>query len=162
MTHFSKGMLQKVNLMQATMNKPDLLVLDEPFSGLDKESTGHLLDSLQQIKADGTAILAAVHDPLLASQLESQTYWIRQGKLSADNVERASSESLFIYEVECILTEETLAYLTSVFTDMTWKREDAGFIRFTLAEKDVRLFLMECLQRDVEIISLQRKESHLC
>ncbi|GBF77353.1 hypothetical protein PA598K_05899 [Paenibacillus sp. 598K] len=161
MTQFSKGMLQKVNLMQATIKRPDLLVLDEPFSGLDKESVGHLLDSLQEIKAGGTAILAAVHDPLLASQLESQTYWIRQGKLSEESVESTSSGSLFFYELECIVTEETLTRLTSLFTDMTWQSEDTGFIRFTLAGKDYREFLIECLHSGGEIISLLRKESHV-
>ncbi|WP_020616360.1 ATP-binding cassette domain-containing protein [Paenibacillus daejeonensis] len=159
MIHFSKGMLQKVNLMQATLNMPDLLILDEPFSGLDKESTEHLLHSLQQIKASGTAILAAVHEPLLASQLQSQTYWLRQGILVSERGESLLKDSMYSYEIVCHMKQETLDRLTSLFKDMTWQRVSGGSIRFTLSERDYRDFLMECLQSGGEIISLQRKES---
>ncbi|RAU97604.1 ATP-binding cassette domain-containing protein [Paenibacillus sp. YN15] len=40
---FSKGMLQKVGIMQAMLEQPALLLMDEPFSGLDVDSQGDLV-----------------------------------------------------------------------------------------------------------------------
>ncbi|MFD2114239.1 ATP-binding cassette domain-containing protein [Paenibacillus yanchengensis] len=158
MINYSKGMLQKVNLMQATIQTPDLLVLDEPFSGLDKESIAHLLTSLKKIKAEGTAILAAVHDPLLASQLVSHTYWIREGKLKLERVESIPSELSVIFELECVIRQEIIDSLTSLFPDIAWKTVDNGFVRFSFTQKDYSAFLVEFIHKGGEIISLQRKE----
>lgn len=158
MTHFSKGMLQKTNLMQAMIKTPDLLVLDEAFSGLDKESIGHLLDSLKQIKSQGTSILAAVHDPLLASQLESSTYWIRQGKLFMEQADHSSYPSSVYYELEGVVDRDTLDRLPSLLSDVTWKTCNNGHLLFTFMQKDYRDFLLEFVHKGGEIINLTRKE----
>nr|WP_145405526.1 ABC transporter ATP-binding protein [Paenibacillus xylanexedens] len=158
MTHFSKGMLQKTNLMQAMIKTPDVLVLDEPFSGLDKESTGHLLHSLKKIKSQGTSILAAVHDPLLASQLESSTYWIRQGRLTKEDIDSSSDQKAAYFELEGILNQDVVDLLPKLFPDITYKTGDSGYMLFTFMHKDYREFLPEFVHRGGEIISLTRKE----
>ncbi|MEO2211430.1 ABC transporter ATP-binding protein [Paenibacillus amylolyticus] len=158
MTHFSKGMLQKTNLMQAMIKAPDILILDEPFSGLDKESTGHLLSSLKRIKSQGTSILAAVHDPLLASQLESRTYWIRQGRILMDDVDDSSAHSTDFFEMEGSVDQETVDRLSNLFSDVTWKTYDNGDLLFTIMKKDYRDFLIEFIHKGGEINSLSRKE----
>lgn len=143
--------------MQATIKVPDLLVLDEPFSGLDKESIEHLLMSLKKIKADGTSVLAAVHDPLLARQLDSRTYWIRQGELR-EATEDSLSSLAPLFELECILNQEALDNLTSLYPDIVWKADHNGLVHFTIMQKDYRDFLIELVNSGIEIISLQRKE----
>lgn len=158
MNLFSKGMLQKLNLMQAMIKTPDMLVLDEPFSGLDKESIQHLLYSLKKIKAGGTSILAAVHDPLLASQFESRTFWIREGRLEEVSVEELSEQPTTYFELACILNKELLEHLVKLFPDVAWRIDDNGLMLFTLKKKDYRDFLLELTHRDEEIIRLQRKE----
>ncbi|WP_310853261.1 S-layer homology domain-containing protein [Paenibacillus taichungensis] len=105
---------------------PDVLLLDEPFSGLDKESTGHLLSSLKRIKSQGTSIIAAVHDTLLAGQLESRTYWIRQGRILMDDADDSSAHSTAFFEMEGSVDQETLGRLSSLFSDATWKTYDNG------------------------------------
>ncbi|WP_127505726.1 ATP-binding cassette domain-containing protein [Paenibacillus humicus] len=83
--HYSKGMLQKVNLMQASLQKPDLLLLDEPLSGLDAESQAHLLEALQKIHMEGTAVVAAVHDSLLIEALGGTMLQLKEGVLSVES-----------------------------------------------------------------------------
>lgn len=177
MTHFSKGMLQKVNLMQATLHDPELLVLDEPLSGLDKESVQHLLSSLQQIKAAGTSILAAVHDPLLASELGGTTYWIKQGRLENSNMQAAAalqSSSLAseilaastqqsevqgtVFELVCELSEQQLQHLTHLFPEVVWSKERHGLMTAIVLQKDYYSLMSEMVRQKIEMISLQRKE----
>jgi len=162
MTHFSKGMLQKVNLMQATLHHPDLLVLDEPFSGLDKDSVGNLLAALQKLQAEGTAIMAAVHDPLLANQLENQTYWLQEGKLRATLRDEASltklsiDEKSYVFELTCQLTERQQSELQGHFPSIVWRRGRKQEASCTIEESHYYSVMMELLRQEIPIISLQR------
>lgn len=153
MTHYSKGMLQKVNMMQATLVTPDLLVLDEPFSGLDSESVEHLLDSLKQLKSRGTSIMAAVHDPFLATQLESRTYWIYQGELR-EEIEKASS----IFELVCEIEEDMLNRLLDTYPQISYQWKDKGHVSISFNQLDYNRLMQTMLTNGIEIISLQRKE----
>ncbi|WP_306590563.1 ATP-binding cassette domain-containing protein [Geothrix sp. 21YS21S-4] len=60
---WSGGLAQRLCLARALMLEPALLVLDEPFSALDPTLGGHLLALLLELKAEGTALLVASHDP---------------------------------------------------------------------------------------------------
>lgn len=59
--HFSKGMKQKVMIISALMVEPSLLIVDEPFLGLDPVAIKDLTDLLMEEKAKGTAILMSTH-----------------------------------------------------------------------------------------------------
>src|SRR6476469_9351169 len=57
----SKGMLQRVQFVGAILHEPDLLILDEPFSGLDPVSVRLLRDQVQRAHARGATILLSTH-----------------------------------------------------------------------------------------------------
>lgn len=59
--HFSKGMKQKVMIVCALMVAPSLLIIDEPFLGLDPVAIADLVALLEEEKAKGTAILMSTH-----------------------------------------------------------------------------------------------------
>ena len=58
---YSKGMLQRIGLAQALVHDPDILVLDEPMSGLDPVGTREVVDILQELRARGKTIVLASH-----------------------------------------------------------------------------------------------------
>lgn len=58
---FSKGMAQKVQLLATFVNRPDLIVLDEPFSGLDPVNQQDLEDIIRAERARGATILFSTH-----------------------------------------------------------------------------------------------------
>src|SRR5690606_1834634 len=60
-SHLSKGMRQKVMIMSALLAKPKLLIIDEPFLGLDPLGIRSLLKQLVELKQQGTAILMSSH-----------------------------------------------------------------------------------------------------
>lgn len=161
MTHFSKGMLQKVNIMQATLRIPDLLVLDEPFSGLDKQSIAHLMHSLQAIQAQGASIVAAVHDPLLTSQLNSRTYWIRQGQLFSEQMNDALQPYTISYEIVCNVESEIVSQLAGQYPDAEFQPMVDDQVTMIIMKKDYSSFMLELLKNGIEIISLQRKEMQI-
>jgi ABC-type multidrug transport system ATPase subunit len=63
---FSQGMRQRASLARVLMAKPDLLLLDEPFSNVDLASSAQMLHVLDQLRAAGNTILLTTHQPDLA------------------------------------------------------------------------------------------------
>jgi ABC-2 type transport system ATP-binding protein len=61
LSHFSKGMLQRIGLAQALMNNPDMVILDEPLSGLDPVGRRELRDLIVNLKADGKTVFFSSH-----------------------------------------------------------------------------------------------------
>jgi ABC-2 type transport system ATP-binding protein len=61
LSKFSKGMLQRIGLAQAMVNKPDLIFLDEPTSGLDPLGRRLVRKIIRQLKSEGTTIFLNSH-----------------------------------------------------------------------------------------------------
>lgn len=59
---YSLGMRQRLGIAQAIMEDPDVLILDEPFNGLDKEGVRQMRDLLKELKKQGKSILLASHN----------------------------------------------------------------------------------------------------
>ncbi len=59
---YSLGMRQRLGIAQAIMENPDVLILDEPFNGLDKEGAAAMRRLMKELKAQGKAILLASHN----------------------------------------------------------------------------------------------------
>ena len=58
---FSKGMKQRIKMATALVHSPTVLLLDEPFNGMDPRQRMHLLDLLQRLGADGHTVLFSSH-----------------------------------------------------------------------------------------------------
>lgn len=70
---FSGGEKQRVNLARGLIARPRLLLLDEPTASLDEYTTGRVVELLQEIKAQGVAMLAIFHHPALVARLAERT-----------------------------------------------------------------------------------------
>jgi len=78
---FSRGMRQRVALERALIHDPRLLLLDEPFTGLDDRSVAVLTGRLRELRAEGRIVLLATHDLDLAEGLFDQAIFVRDGRL---------------------------------------------------------------------------------
>ncbi len=65
----SKGMQQKVQFITSVLHKPDLLILDEPFSGLDPVNVELLKEIVLELKASGKTIIFSTHQMELAEKI---------------------------------------------------------------------------------------------
>ncbi|ARJ72657.1 ABC transporter ATP-binding protein [Latilactobacillus sakei] len=79
--HFSKGMRQKVMIVNAFMTDADLFIIDEPFTGLDPLAIHDLLDIIADKKAAGAAILMSTHILATAQQYADSFVLLNQGKV---------------------------------------------------------------------------------
>jgi ABC-2 type transport system ATP-binding protein len=80
----SKGMAQKVQFIAAVVAKPRLLILDEPFSGLDPVNAESLRDSVLELRKQGITIVFSTHDMGAAERLCDRIFMIFKGKKVLD------------------------------------------------------------------------------
>jgi len=89
----SKGMAQKVQFISAVVHQPQLLILDEPFSGLDPVNMEVLREAVLELRRQGTTIVFSTHDMDMAEQLCDYVFMIYRGNKvldgTLDNIQSA-------------------------------------------------------------------------
>ncbi len=78
---FSRGMRQRLALERALLHEPRLLLLDEPFTGLDDASGQALVTRLRSLRNEGCIVIVATHDLDLADGLLDRVAVLRDGRL---------------------------------------------------------------------------------
>lgn len=78
---FSRGMRQRVALERALLHEPRLVLLDEPFTGLDQASTAALVARLRERQQAGCILVMATHDLDVADGLLSRAIYLKNGRL---------------------------------------------------------------------------------
>ncbi|MCM2267513.1 MAG: ABC transporter ATP-binding protein [Elusimicrobiales bacterium] len=91
-SEFSKGMLQRLGLAQALLHSPDLLVLDEPVSGLDPLAIHDIRGLLAGLNSEGRAVFLSSHSISEVEKLCSRVLIMVKGRLAA-TVKRSQWEA---------------------------------------------------------------------
>ncbi|MGI9070936.1 MAG: ABC transporter ATP-binding protein [Bryobacteraceae bacterium] len=114
---YSKGMRQKVLLSAALLHNPDLILLDEPFSGLDVGSALVLRSLIQELAARRKVILFSSHELETVERVCSHIVILHQGKVVADD------------SIEHLRTLMTLPTLEAIFTELAVEQDTAMISR---------------------------------
>jgi len=150
---YSKGMLQRLGLAQALINDPELLILDEPMSGLDPLGRKEVRDIILELKAQGKTIIFSTH---ILSDVETvcdRVGIIIKGRLKdcgpIENLLKPKLKSFELYikglAIETInnLRDQTLSLI---------QRGEETFIR--VEEGKVNDLLHDLLKKGGELLSL--------
>lgn len=102
---YSHGMKQKVAIISALIHEPKLLVLDEPFVGLDPKATFTLKEIMREMCKNGSAVFFSTHVLDVAEKLCNKVAIIKQGKLVASGtmeelVDKQSLEEVFLEVID--------------------------------------------------------------
>ena len=79
---FSRGMRQRLALERALLHEPRLLLLDEPFTGLDDDSTRGLVERLRSMRDAGAILVVTTHDLEVLDGVVDQAVFLRDGRVS--------------------------------------------------------------------------------
>lgn len=82
----SKGSIQKVNVVQALITKPDILLLDEPLSGQDADSQKVFIELINKLINDDVSIVMSCHENMLINALSNIVYEIKGKNIEKKNV----------------------------------------------------------------------------
>lgn len=83
---YSRGMTQRLTIARALLHEPSLLLLDEPFTGLDQHAIGMLITLLKKQKEMGRTILLTTHDLHTATELSDRYIVISKHKIVKDGL----------------------------------------------------------------------------
>ena len=79
---FSLGMKQRLGIAAAIMERPDIVILDEPINALDEAGAGLIKGLLDELKANGSLIIIACHDTEELNYLSDEIYEIYDGEIT--------------------------------------------------------------------------------
>jgi ABC-2 type transport system ATP-binding protein len=121
---YSKGMRQRILLIAALMDDPEILIFDEPLSGLDVTSALVLKNLIRTLGQQGRAIFYCSHVLEVVEQVCSHLLILRKGNVIAydttinirSNMEHSSLERTFMHLVEEVDTEKITRDIISVMT----------------------------------------------
>ena len=85
LSSYSKGMRQKALLSAALLHNPDLLLLDEPFSGLDIGTTLVMRSLIQELAARGKVVLFSSHELEIVERVCERVIILHKGRVAADD-----------------------------------------------------------------------------
>jgi len=80
----SKGMAQKVQFIATVVARPDIVILDEPFTGLDPVNRDVLRDAVLSLRARGTTVVFSTHDMTMAELMCDRIFMIFHGRKVLD------------------------------------------------------------------------------
>lgn len=79
---YSLGMKQRLGIAEAIMERPDIVILDEPINALDEAGAGLIKGLLDELKANGSLIIIACHDTEELNYLSDEIYEIYDGEIT--------------------------------------------------------------------------------
>lgn len=83
-THISGGEQQRVALARALVNKPSILLCDEPTGNLDPEISLEIMNLIEKINASGTTVIVVTHDKAIVNQMEKRVVTLQKGVITSD------------------------------------------------------------------------------
>jgi ABC-2 type transport system ATP-binding protein len=111
---YSKGMRQKVLLAAALLHNPEIILLDEPFSGLDVNSALVLRTVIQELAARGKVVLFSSHDLEIVERVSSRVVILHKGRVVANDS---------IHQLRSLMS---LATLEEIFAQLAVEQDTRG------------------------------------
>ena len=153
---FSKGMIQRLGIAQALLHQPELLVLDEPTTGLDPEGRKLVADLILEEKARGTTVFLSSHILSDVERTCDQIVILREGRVVLSETMEALRRGFDEWEIE--LLHPSAAALEAIGrADLHAGPEGALLLRCASAEKT--LLLHRLLHAGIEIGFVRRARS---
>ncbi|MGH8016242.1 MAG: ABC transporter ATP-binding protein, partial [Candidatus Zixiibacteriota bacterium] len=97
---YSKGLIQKVGVAQAMITNPDVLILDEPFDGLDERSKADLTKAIDKIRSEAKAVVISSYHRSNVEALADRIGIIKKGKILRTINIAAIRDEKCMYEIE--------------------------------------------------------------
>lgn len=114
--HFSTGMKQRLAIAQSMMRNPEILILDEPFNGLDPNGFQELIQLLKKLNKNGTTIIVSSHLLNELEQFADTFILLHKGNiaLNIDKIKLLKSKKKVAFTFETKPTNGVMDYLNSM------------------------------------------------
>jgi len=148
--HFSKGMKQKVMIMQAMLEETDLLIMDEPLSGLDAKAQNDFEQILAKVRDQGLSIILTCHETKLLENLVDSVLLIQDNQIIQEKELDSYPMHRLIFEIASLSLLDEI----SPFMEIQQKRPlvNGHYEIVTIVQaKDSDQILLKLLQKNASI-----------
>ncbi|OGV61525.1 MAG: hypothetical protein A3K19_07245 [Lentisphaerae bacterium RIFOXYB12_FULL_65_16] len=159
MGEFSRGMLQRVGIAQAMLNNPDLVILDEPLTGLDPLGRVEIKNIMEELKRDGKTVFFSSHVLADVEQMCDDIGILNRGRLVRTGMvnELLVEQSLTVW-VKNLPTSEYEA-MQDLTDSMTMRKDQCGFALKEMSKADE--FRALVAQKGGEVVQVEGKRESL-
>lgn len=146
----SKGTKQKAGIIQALLKEPDLLLLDEPLTGLDDKAQIELLNQLNSLQKDMTIIFTA-HNLLLVDRIADRVIIVEGGRIISDSTKNKNEKVRIIKAT--IPTREIISEISCIHHEFM----SGNSVEITVSAAESDKVLMMLLERGGLVLELIEK-----
>jgi len=153
--HLSKGMKQKVVIMQAMLEKVELLILDEPLSGLDYNSQKDLETLLMELKRNGMSIIFTCHETKLLEALADRIFFLKDKKIMEERpiLQKNITKNKLVFEIHSEVSLEELSSYLEIHRQSEVTQE-VNVIEAILEQQHTDEVLVEILEKGASVKQL--------
>lgn len=151
LNHCSKGTKQKAGIIQALLKNPDLLLLDEPLTGLDDKAKIELTNQLSILSGDKTIIFTA-HEPLLIERIANRVLTVESGRIVSDSTVKGNKEKFI-----CIRAKIPAREIIEDIPSIKYKVIGMNSVEIIVSTKESDKVLAILLNRGCSILELTEK-----
>lgn len=150
----SKGNQQKIQIIQALMNNPDIIILDEPFSGLDPVNSGILRDMVMDLAKQDKYMLFSSHQMGYVEEMCTDLVIINKGEIvvsgKIEDIKKELGRGRIALLAEDLSNDELELYLNSQFDNLKFERLNKDLV-ISLEDMDKSEFLQQLLNISVKL-----------
>ena len=155
---FSKGMRQKLSLVRALMHQPQVLLLDEPTSAMDPQSSRMVRDSILNLKSGDRTVVLCTHNLAEAEELADQVAIIQKGKIIVnDTPARLKEKLLGPAQFDAVLAESFNGQSLDLPSEVKIIQKNDNSIRFEIKDPQQSnpLILQNMLEQKMKVVSFK-------
>lgn len=145
---YSLGMKQSLLIAMAMLNKPKLMILDEPLNGLDPTSVIKVRYLLKELAENGTTILISSHTLSEIDLITDNIMFLKDGRIVEEKIEIANSN---IYAINV----ENTANLEKILEGFEYKIED-NLLKVNLHEKEIFELLTKFHENQIKYLDISK------
>ena len=153
---YSLGMRQRLGIAEAIINRPELLILDEPTNGLDIEGTIEMRNLIKSLSNQGIAILISSHNLTEIDNLCNRIIAIKNGKMvtdeTIDKFKQISNESSYIFELN------NIDNLNKILQNYKFEKIDKNKIRVYISKENVSEITQKLLTNNYQVYSVKEEQ----
>lgn len=148
--NLSKGTIQKVAVIQAILEKPCLLILDEPLSGQDTKSQANFIEVINNFKSQGIAIVLACHENDLVDKLADRVVVLKDKTIQSDERVKTKEFSAICFRKNGKNSRQSLEFLEEV---QVYKESDEYLI-IQVHSDNINSFIRKIIDSGYDIYSV--------
>lgn len=149
---YSLGMKQHLLLAMAIMNKPKLMILDEPLNGLDPTSIIKIRKLLKEMANEGTAILLSSHTLSEIDLITSDILFLSEGKIIDEDISRYKT-----IEYKLLLKDESISKASLLLENNKNITLRASKLIYRTSELDIQRFIKMITEKGIEFTEINKR-----